>query len=209
MSSRQAPVVAIRYPPSGWSAEGLDALGTLALRALVDRDLQVRYHVRLTPEELLSETVLPSVGLLELERLELLAGAGTDRSLAALGVPYHADTIDRAVQELARAGLASVTRLTFVIGLPGESAEEALTTVREGVRLALMAGIPAIRFEWCLNAHGSILYRPAAGESAHDDPTAWRPIVAAIDLIRVLRPNLQITGPDALPVTSSMTSTSP
>jgi hypothetical protein len=186
LGARGASVVAMRRPPAGWSTDGVDFLGRVALRALVDRSIQVRYALRLMPHELRQGVVLDSLGLLELDRIDLLAGSVHERSLAALGHAHRADAIEEVVRDLARVGLARTTRLSFVLGVAGETAEQVLATVQRAVTLALMGGIPAIRFEW-----GHDPSRPE-----QDDAETRSNISSVLDVIRLVHQGLRIDGPE-------------
>jgi hypothetical protein len=214
LGSGQRRVIGLRRPPGEWTPQGLDFLGAVALNSLVDHDTEVAYHVRITPDEFLRPGVLESLGLLNLECLDLLAGSSIEHSLRIAGAFHDAQDVERCGIEVARAGLSQLARLNFVLGLPRENVEETLGSVRFAVRLALMTGIRRLRFEWWQNVPDSPICHPAPewDERIAEGSGTWleevpkcdvevldesqrRGIADAIDLIRMLHA-LDMTGPD-------------
>lgn len=97
------------------------------------------------PDCLPPETVelLARVGRIKPVFVELGLQTSDDRTAAAFGRGYKTEVYDRAVGALARAGLEVVTHV--ILGLPGESAEDMLATVRHaadcgtaGIKLQLL-----------------------------------------------------------------------
>ena len=188
-------------------------LRALALRALEEHDTSLRYHLRLSVEELLCPKLIPSLGLLDLKRIEVLVGSAADTVLQRIGASHSASLIERCAADIGRAGLGPLTRLSFVLGLPHETPEEALETVRFAVRVALMTGISEVRFEWWYNVPGSPLHTTDSighSEARCADWLAdhhWLPVPHRFDdacrsgiseAIEVIPPlnNLEIVGPD-------------
>ena len=186
-------ILAMHKPPGGWCAAGMEALGRIALRALEQHQALVRFHLRATPLELLAPCVLPSLGLLELVRLDVLAGTGTNALMAKMGSSDNEQIIEECCSGISKAGLGRVARLVLVLGLPGESAAAALQTVQFAFRLMLTDGIKAVRFEWWSN--------PDFGEreSVRVSELDRNNIRETILFVRLLHTDLEIIGPDDLP----------
>ena len=211
------PVLAAREPPHGWTRDGLETLGEIALLALREHDRMVRFHLRATPAELLMPGILPGLVLLGIERLEVLAGATSGSTLRLGSSTASANLSEHCSLEIARAGLARETELVFVLGTPGETVWEAMRIVQAGVRMAVTAGVPRIRFEWWYNLPASPLYRGTTNweNFLRDAQPAWfvnpdlwsqvsteltgqhrSSIREAIEFSRLLYSDLQIAGPE-------------
>jgi len=189
-------VLSMRHPPGGWSRDGMNALGRIALTALREQDTVVRFFLRATPAELLAHGVLPSLCLLEVERLEVLAGAiggepeadpaSPDASVALL----DSEILERSCLEVARNGLAPVSRVVVVLGLPFEGTDDIIEKIQVATRIAVSSSIRRLRFEWWQNVPGSPLYHAAAASQLTEgDRTV---VHEAIEVIRLLYDDLEI-----------------
>jgi len=197
---RGSSVLSMRHPPGGWSRDGMNALGWIALTALREEDTVVRFFLRATPAELLADGVLPSLSLLELERLEVLAGATSAEparrdSRESFMALLDSEILERSCLEVARNGLAPVSRIVVVLGLPFETAEEVVDKIQVATRIAVASAIRRLRFEWWRDVPGSPLYHAGPSRLTGDDRAAVREAMA---VIRLLYDDLEIEYLEAL-----------
>ena len=187
-------ILAARDPPGGWSSAGIDGLAQIALDALVGHHALIRFHLRATPEQLLRPYVLPNLSLLELIRLDVLAGTINSGSLKQMGSLDTQQTIEECCFNIAKLGLSSVTRLLFVLGLPGENGEDAVRTVQFAFRLMLMNGIRTVRFEWWKTA--AVMSPDFLLTSATLSKSDRSSIRETIEFVGLLHKDFEIVGPD-------------
>lgn len=199
-----------------WGRELMETLGEAALKAVQTHGFSPLFAVRATADQLLAPSVLPSLGVLEMHRVELLAGAGPGAPAERHPENYDFARIEECVKELQRCGLASKTRLSCVIGLPGEDLARIMDVIRHTTGVAVEHLLPEVKFEWWYNTPGSPLYQPS-GEwegFVNDTSQVWhlredlferlssgldregrRAVVGTIEFLRGLHENLKITGP--------------
>lgn len=124
----------------------LRSLAERVRAALASHRTILQLHVRAWPADLLGERLLDHLSLLPVGSLDLLAGSLLGPSLGRMGSALTVADVARAAAEVHKSGLAHLTRLSLVLGLPGESADDCVTLVREAFRLALACRIPRLRF---------------------------------------------------------------
>jgi hypothetical protein len=171
----------------------MDALGHIALRHLQEKGAVLRFFLRAAPGELLASSVLPSLSLLEIARLEILAGAMNGEPGAEGRACLDADTLERCSLEIARSGLASVSSVVVVLGLPGETTDTVIETARTALSICVASAISDLRFEWWQNLPGSPLHRMDSSQLTAEDRTTVR---ETIEIIRLLYDDLNVEGPD-------------
>jgi hypothetical protein len=198
-----------------WDRETMDMLGDFTLAVLREQGTAPLFCVRITPGEALEQSVLPSLSLLQVEKIDLLVGAGHDAALGRLGARFAVKEIQRASAELHKLRLADKTTLCCVVGLPGETSAEACETVRFAVHVAAVHRIPQVRCEWWYNVPGSPYYQSSikweedllGGQTGwFDDPRSPTMLPSAFglgdrqkvlemtELLRIFNPSIRITG---------------
>ena len=199
-----------------WGRGLMDVLGGIAYRSTTEYGFTPTLGVRAATEELMANSVLPSLAVLEVKQLDVLAGTGSETPLQPNGNHGALDQLKDCVKEIKHCGLASKTRLVSVVGLPGETAAGIMEKVRYVTSLAVEHSIAELKFEWWYNVPGSTLYQPlAAWENLINDTSAiWflrddlfdnlpntlerearSTVVVGIEFMRNLHENLRIRGP--------------
>jgi hypothetical protein len=199
-----------------WGRGLMDVLGGIAYRSTTEHGFTPALGIRGAPEELMANSVLPSLAVLEVKQLDVLAGTPAPTSLQPNGNQVALDQLNECVKEIKHCGLASKTRLVSVVGLPGETAAGIMEKVRYLTSLAVENSLAELKFEWWYNVPGSPLYQPlAAWENLINDTSAiWflrenlfdnlpntldsegrSTVVVGIEFMRNLHENLKIRGP--------------
>jgi hypothetical protein len=209
-------VAAITRPPGAWDRDGMDVLGRMVRGCLEAHGLAPSLIIRAAPAALLAPSVLDSLAVLPVHRLEVLAGSLDDDTLERLGCDHDAFMVDRALARAAEVGLAPRTRLCLVLGLPDELADVTVATLHRAASLVARRSAAELRVEWWLDLPGSPLHRPharwherllSAGLPCADEAllpaqAPWaleleqrRAIAEAIEVLRLTRACGRCSGP--------------
>ena len=139
----------------------LQFLAETVRASLRDRKVLMHLHLRAWPHQLLSPHLLDHLSLLPVGSLDLLAGSVLDASLGRMESVLTAADLTRCLAEVLRSGLAHLSRLSVVLGLPGESADHVVAVINETFRLAVQHRISRLRFSFWLGP-AATTNRPAA-----------------------------------------------
>jgi hypothetical protein len=178
----------------------LRQLAELVRASLRDSRTILDLHLRAWPEDLLAERVLDHLALLPIASLDLLVGSLRRESLARMGSPLAPAELERVAAEVLRGGLGHLSRLSIVLGLPGESADDCVAMVNDVFRVALTHRIPRLRFSmW----RGDLL--PATDETVQEQrfmathpewhPVEYRGVHDYVAVTAMAHPQLSVVGP--------------
>ena len=175
-------------------------------RAISEHRTLAQLHLRAWPHHLIAEPeLLDHLCLLPVGSLDILAASLNDGGLAAMGAGFDGSTVEACLAAVLRAGLAHAARVSLVIGLPGESAEDAVEALNRAVQVAVECRIARLRIA-LYPGPGAAAPRSLAEEtdtflSAHPSWTAEE-VRGMFDFVHILRiglPQIDFLGPGFLP----------
>jgi hypothetical protein len=215
IQAMREPQVWISTSQPVWNRELVSALGEFSLRYIKRDRIAPKFAVRAYADRL-NLKVLPSLAVLNVVRVDLLAGSGNHATLARFTDQYTLGQLSDCVREMKDVGLAGNTRIVCVLGLPGEGIEEAMESVTFCSNLAVENSVAEVKYEWWMNAPGSPFHKPdhsgPAGQEtpwfgdenainqipASISPDDRRALMSTIQFLRTVHLGLKIHGPSLI-----------
>ena len=185
--------------------ERLKAVAALVSEALkAPTPTMLNLHLRAWPSDLGSDRLLDHLTLLPLASLDVLAGSLVPSSLERMAPGLSADAVAGCLARIQARGLAHLTTVSLVLGLPGESAEATVDGLNEALKVILAARIRRVRLSLWL---GDGALPSSSGEQdarfleSHPDwhPMEYRGIFDYVALLGQATPDLALVGPGLLP----------
>ena len=204
---------------AGYGLELMDKLGEFSFDYIKQHGVAPQYGVRATPSQLSSPAVLSNLAVLNVTRVDLLVGSGSESWLKRRVEQHALEQARECARRIKEVGLAAHTRLLFVLGLPGEQMSDATETVNFSTGVAVENSISEIKFEWWLNVPDSEFYEETGvwEESMNGSRLPWfadaevlrrvpsgispedrKVLNKTIEVLRAFHSDLRILGPDVL-----------
>ena len=172
--------------------------------ALREHDALLKLHLRAWPGDLLREGLLEHLAMLPVGSLDVLFGSYDPRSLERMGCGLSVEDLERCASKILDCGLAHATRVSVVLGLPGEEAGDCTSSMQELFGLLARARITRLRLSFWLD-----MGLPPAGSEEQErrflevHPTwnreEYQGISDFVYLSRMMLERLRIVGPDFVP----------
>ena len=104
-------------------------MATLVSSALQNRRSLIEFSLRVWPEDLTTHSMVDHLSLLPIQSLDLLVGSFHPPSRERMSSTVTAEDLASLAAALSGSGLAPVTRLSIVAGLPGETIRDSVASL--------------------------------------------------------------------------------